>query len=144
MVSNPCHHKIGCECNLPDDKKVEYAGVGCQVVDGEPSVADNLSEGPLLLNDEDGEEGHADGADDHVGDGQRKQEVVGDGLQLLVQLEADHHHQVAGYCHQAQQATGNTDQGGLKRCVGFIIGSFSCCHSCQGESRFSRPIAWSC
>ena len=29
--------------------------------------------------------------DDEVGDGEGEEEVVGDGLQLLVHLEADHH-----------------------------------------------------
>ena len=85
-----------------DHQQVQDTGIGRQVIDGQPDVADDLPEAPFLLQDEDGEQGHADGPDDDVSHGQWEQEVVGDGLELLVHLETDHDHQVAGDCDQAE------------------------------------------
>ena len=59
-----------------------------------------------------------DHTDDHVGDGQREEEVVGNGLQLLVQLEAHHHHQVSGDGDEGEGAAGNAHQERLEGVVG--------------------------
>jgi len=68
-------------------EEVEHAGVGGKVVEREPHVADVGAKRPIAEQQVDGVERHGDGADGDVGDGQRQQEVVGDGLQLLVDLE---------------------------------------------------------
>ena len=93
-----------------DDHQVPHWGVARQVVDGQPGVAQVAGKRPLLqkgwiffsefrkyfwflyLHDgHDSEERHGDGADNEVRHGEREQEVVGDGLQLLVYLERYHH-----------------------------------------------------
>ena len=53
-----------------DHQQVQDTGIGRQVVHGQPDVADDLTEAPFLLQDEDGEQGHADGPDDDVSHGQ--------------------------------------------------------------------------
>ena len=54
-------------------------------------------ERPALHDELHGEERHREGSDDEVGQGQREEEVVGDGLELLVYFEGDHHLHTA--CH---------------------------------------------
>ena len=62
-------------------------------------------------------DGHGEDADDEVRHGEREEVVVGDGLQLLVHLKADHDHEVASDGDEAEEASGYADQGGLKRRV---------------------------
>ena len=63
------------------------------------------------------EEWHWYGSDDDICNSQREEEVVWDGLQLLVHLKADHDHEVASDGDEAEETSGYADQGGLKRRV---------------------------
>ena len=65
---NRYHHQV------PD------TGITGQVVYGQPGVAQVAGEWPLLHDQHHGEQGHGEGPDDQVCHGQRKEEVVGDGL----------------------------------------------------------------
>ena len=51
---------------------------------------------------------------DQVSHGEAEKEVIWYGLELLVHLEADHDHEIAGDGHEAQKARGYADQGGLQ------------------------------
>ena len=57
--------------------------------------------------------------DDEVRDGEGEEEVVGDGLQLLVHLEADHHHEVPGDGDEGERPGRGADQRLLPRLVPF-------------------------
>ena len=50
------------------------------------------------------EQWHGDKADREIRHCEAEQEVVADGLQLLVDFERDHHHGVAQHCDQAESA----------------------------------------
>lgn len=104
--------QIGQMC-LPietDDEQIEDRRVRRQVIQREPSIADIGSQLPPTGQNVDGEQGHGDEPDGKVSDGQAEQEVIGDGLQLLVDLERDHHHAVASDGQQAEEAGHDGDQ----------------------------------
>ena len=63
-------------------------------------------------------ERHGDEADGEVGHGKAEQEIVGDGLQLLVDLERDHDHAVAGHRQQTEESGHDGDQHHLRIRVG--------------------------
>jgi hypothetical protein len=71
------------------------------------------AEGPVAEDSVDGEEGHGYEADGEVGHRQTEEEVVGDRLQLLVDLEADHDHDVADDRHEAEAGRDDADEDDL-------------------------------
>lgn len=87
-----------------DDEQVEYRGVAGEVVQGQPGVADERSQGPVAEQRGYGEEGHGDQSYGEVGHGQGEEEVVAYRLQLLVDLEGYHHHNVAYYRDDGQKS----------------------------------------
>ena len=97
-----------------DDEQIEDRGVGGQVVEGEPSVADVGSELPAAGQDVHGEEGHGNEADGKVRHGQAEEEIIGDGLELLVDLEGDHDHAVAGHGEEAEESGHDGDEHHLR------------------------------
>ena len=101
-----------------DDDQVPDTGVAGEVVDGEPGVTEMTRERPALHDELHGEQWHGEGADDEVGQGQREEEVVRDGLELLVYLERHHHHDVADYREKGDHAGHDSNEGGLDVLVG--------------------------
>lgn len=93
-----------------DDQQVEHGGVAGQVVEGQPRITKGGTERPVAHDGVDGEEGHGDEADGDVGDGQAEEEVIAYGLQLLVDFEGDHDHDVADDGDDAQRAGQDDDE----------------------------------
>lgn len=91
-----------------DDEQVEDRGVAGQVVQGEPRVTDVRSQGPVPEDCVHCEQRHGDEADSEVRDCEAEEEVVADRLQLLVDLERDHHHGVAHHRDETQCASYNS------------------------------------
>lgn len=85
-----------------DDQQIQHGRIRGQIVEGQPGVADMWPQRPVAEYGGDCEQWHRDGPDGKVRDGQREEEVVADRLQLLVNLERDHHHHVARNCQRAQ------------------------------------------
>lgn len=92
-----------------DYEQVEHRRVGGEVVQREPRVAHVRPQRPVPVDREHGEQGHGDEPDREVGHRQREQEVVADGLQLLVDLEGDHDHGVAHHGEHGEHAGDDGD-----------------------------------
>ena len=71
--------------------QVPHTRVAGKIVNGEEGVAEVGGEGPLLHDQLHREQRNRKGSDDEVCYGEREEEVVGDGLELLVNLERHHH-----------------------------------------------------
>uniref|UniRef100_A0A182Q4T2 Uncharacterized protein n=1 Tax=Anopheles farauti TaxID=69004 RepID=A0A182Q4T2_9DIPT len=101
-----------------DDQQVEYGRVRREIIERQPGVADVRSERPVPEQRRDGEQRHRDEPDREVGDREREQKVVADRLQLLVDLERDHHHDVAGDGQDAQHGRDDAEDDDLREGVG--------------------------
>lgn len=93
-----------------DDEQIQDRRVAGQVIQSQPSVADEGSQRPVAEQSVDGEQRHGNQTYREVGDSQRKQEVVADGLQLLVDFERNHHHDVANDRHYRQHRRYRADE----------------------------------
>lgn len=102
--------KIPIETN---DEQIQNRGVTGQIIQREPSVADERPQRPVTQQSGDSEEGHGDEPYGEVGHRQREEEVVADGLQLLVDLERDHHHDVAHHGHHREHGRYGADEDDL-------------------------------
>lgn len=91
-----------------DDEKVQHRGIAGQVVQREPRITDVRTQGPVPEDSVHCEQRHGDEADREVRDCEAEQEVVADRLQLLVDLERDHHHGVAHHRDETQCASYNS------------------------------------
>lgn len=93
-----------------DQQQVEHGRVAGQVVERQPAVAHVPAERPVAEYGIHGEQRHGYEADEEVGQRQTKQEVVADVLQLLVDFERHHHHDVAGHGDEAEHAGHQRDE----------------------------------
>ncbi len=117
-----------------DDEQVEHGGVGGEVVKGEPGVADDRTEGPAVEEEVHGEEWHGNEADDKVGDGKTEEVVVGDGLELLVNLEGEDDHDVAKDGDDGQEPGDEGNEDHLPRLVRKRVPVLVVCYFCIGLS----------
>lgn len=101
-----------------DDEQVEHGGVGREVVEREPRVAHMRAQRPVAVDGEHGVQRHGDQPHRKVRDRQREQKVVANGLQLLVDLEADHHHGVTDDGEHREDAGDDGDDDLLRETEG--------------------------
>ena len=100
-----------------DDEQVHDRGVAHHVIQGQPQVTDHGAQRPVALDDVYGVEVHGESAYDEVSTGQAEEEVVVDRLQLPVDLDGQHHQDVAHDRHQAQGACHRGDEHHFHRLI---------------------------
>lgn len=88
----PRHAEVPIET---DDQQVQHGRIGRQIVERQPKIANVRPERPVAQQRGVREQRHREHADGEISDGQREQEVVADRLQLFVDFERYHHHDVA-------------------------------------------------
>lgn len=103
----PGHRQIPVET---DQQQVEHGSVAGQVVKRQPAVAHVPAEGPVSQYRVHGEQWHGYETDEEVGQREAEQEVIADVLQLLVDLERHHDHNVAGHGDEAEHAGHESDE----------------------------------
>lgn len=96
-----------------DQQQVEHGRVAGQVVERQPAVAHVPAERPVAEYGVHGEQRHGYEPDEEVGQREAEQEVVADVLQLLVDFERHHHHDVAGHGDEAEHAGHDRYEHGL-------------------------------
>lgn len=106
ISQRPSDREIAIEA---DDEKIEHRGVTGKIVEREPSVTDVRAKRPIAQYRVDGKKWHGYEANGKIGHRQTEEEVIGYGLQLFVDLEADHDHDVAEDCDDAEASRDHAD-----------------------------------